>query len=103
MIIMGVLSVRLDEEMETKLEFLMKQRKIIDKSAYIRQLLDKSIKEDLFDYLCSEVKDKRMSGWKASEIAQISLRAFLNELAKRDISTYDDTAFEEDLMFTLRE
>jgi len=96
---MGVLSVRLDEDLEKKLEFIMKQRKIIDKSAYIRQLIDKSLKDDLMDYLCNEVGTRRLSGWKAAEISQISLRAFLSELAKRGHISYDDSAFEEDLEF----
>jgi predicted HTH domain antitoxin len=101
MIKMGVLSVRLDEELEQQLEYLMKQRKIIDKSAYIRQLLNKSIKDDLITFLCEEVKEKRVSAWKAAETAQISLRAFHRELSKREITTYAESAFEEDLKFIL--
>lgn len=96
---MGVLSVRLDEELEKKIAFLMKQRKIIDKSAYIRQLLDKSLKADLIDYLCGEVDAKHLSRWKAAEIAQMSLRAFYIELSKRGCINYDETAFEEDSKF----
>lgn len=98
---MGVLSVRLDEDLEKKLEYIMQQRKIIDKSAYIRQLLSKSIKDDLITFLCEEVKEKRMSAWKAAEIAQISLRAFQSELSKREITTYTESAFAEDLNFIL--
>ncbi len=100
---MGVLSVRLDDDLEKKLNFIMKQRKIVDKSAYIRQLLDKSVRDDIVDYLCSEVEAKRMSSWKASEITQISLRAFLSELSKRGMVNYDESAFEEDLKFALGE
>lgn len=43
---MGVLSVRLDEELEKKLEFLMKKLQIVDKSSYIRQLMDRVLKDD---------------------------------------------------------
>ena len=100
---MGVLSVRLDEELEKIINYLLEKRKIQDKSAYIRQLLNKSIKEDLIDFLCDEVKLKRMSAWKAAEISKISLRAFLHELAKREIVQYDTTALEEDLKFVQRE
>lgn len=96
---MGVLSVRLDKDLEKKLDFIMKQRKIIDKSAYIRQLIDKSLKDDLIDYLCNEVGARKLSGWKAAEISQISLRAILSELAKRGHINYDESAFEEDLKF----
>lgn len=52
---MGVLSVRLDPELEEKLQFLMEKRKIVNKSAYIRHLIFKSLTEDLIDYLCNEV------------------------------------------------
>jgi len=100
---MGVLSVRLDDELEETLAYLLEKRKISDKSAYIRQLLNKSVKKDLIDFLCDEVKAKRMSAWKAAEVAKISLRAFLHELAKRDIIQYDELSLEEDLKFTSRE
>lgn len=52
---MGVLSVRLDDELEELLAYLLEKRKINDKSAYIRQLLNKSVKIDLIDFLCDEV------------------------------------------------
>lgn len=103
MIIMGVLSVRLDKELEETLVYLLEKRKISDKSAYIRQLLNKSVKDELIDYLCNEVEAKRMSAWKAAEISKISLRAFLHELAKRKIVQYDELALEEDLQFASRE
>ncbi|MHA1785807.1 MAG: hypothetical protein ACTSVY_10245 [Candidatus Helarchaeota archaeon] len=96
---MGVLSVRLDPELEEKLAFLMKQKKIVDKSAYIRQLISKSLIEDLTDFLCNEVKRKNVSTWKASEILKISLRAMLSELAKRNIASYDENAFQDDINF----
>ena len=100
---MSILSVRLDEDLDKRLKFLMKKRKIVDKSAYIRQLLDKSTKEDYLNFLCDEVKKKRITAWKAAEMAQISLRAMLGELADRGVMTYDEAAFEEDLAFVLRE
>lgn len=99
MIKMGVLSVRLDPEMETQIEYLMKHRKIIDKSAYIRTLLDKSIRQDLIDVLSIAVKNKELSVWKAAELAHITLRQMLQELANRDIPTYDEQAFQQDLEF----
>lgn len=99
---MGVLSVRLDPELEEKLQFLMEKRKIVDKSAYVRQLISKSLTEDLIDYLCKEVQKKNISAWKAAEIAKISLRAMLKELANRNIPSYNDFAFKEDLDFAMR-
>ena len=99
MIEMGVLSVRMDEEMEKRLAFLMERRKIVDKSAYIRQLIDKSLAADLLDYLSEEVAAKRISTWKAASTAGISLRVMMVELAKRNISIYDEQALREDLIF----
>ncbi len=96
---MGVLSVRVDAELEEKLQFLMEKRKIVDKSAYVRQLILKSLTKDLLDYLCQQVQERNLSAWKAAEIAKISLRAMLKELANRNIPSYDEAALKEDLLF----
>ena len=96
---MGVLSVRLDSELEEKLQFLMQKRKIVDKSAYVRQLISKSLTKDLIDYLCQQVQERNVSAWKAAEIAKTSLRAMLKELANRNIPSYDEVALKEDLEF----
>ena len=98
---MKILSVRLDEELESKLSFLMKKLKIVDKSTYIRQLLDKSLSEEMLDVLCKQVDEKKMSAWKAAEIAGISLRKMLSELKKRNLSGYDEKSLREDLEFAL--
>ena len=100
---MSILSIRLDEELEQRIEFLMNKRKVVDKSAYIRRLLDESTRKDYIDYFCNEVKEKRMTAWKAAEVVRISLRAILSELAIRKVMTYDETAFREDSEFILRE
>lgn len=100
---MTVLSVRLDAELEERIKILMEKRKIVDKSAYIRQLLDRSTKDDFLNFLCDEVKERRITAWKAAEMAQITLRAMLSELSKRKISTYDERALEEDIEFALKE
>jgi predicted HTH domain antitoxin len=94
-----VLSVRMDKEMEERLAFLMEKRKIVDKSSYVRRLLDRSLSEDLLDYLAEEVTAKRLSVWKAASVAGISLRAMMKELAERRVSTYDEQALREDLTF----
>jgi predicted HTH domain antitoxin len=100
---MSVLSVRLDPELEEKLQYLMDKRKIVDKSAYVRQLISKSLTEDLIDFLCDAVEKRHVSAWKAAEIAKISLRSMLKELADRKISSYDESALKEDMEFSLRE
>ncbi|MBD3159845.1 MAG: hypothetical protein GF309_13765 [Candidatus Lokiarchaeota archaeon] len=94
-----VLSVRIDEDLKERLSYLMDHRKIVDRSAYLRQLIDRALTEDLLDYLADEVKSKRISVWKAASIAEIPWRAMVNELAKRDVPTYDEQAFREDLRF----
>lgn len=93
------MSVRLDPELEEKLQYIMEKRKIVDKSAYVRQLILKSLSKDLLDYLCNEVQERNLSAWKAAEIAEISLRAMLKELANRNIPSYDEIALKEDLKF----
>lgn len=94
-----VLSVRMDKDLEERLAFLMAQRKIVDKSAYIRQLIDRSLSADLLDYLAEQVAAKRMSIWKAASIAKTSLRAMMEELSRRDVTMYDEQALREDLLF----
>ncbi|MHA1862440.1 MAG: UPF0175 family protein [Candidatus Thorarchaeota archaeon] len=95
-----VLSVRMDKELEKRLAFLMDRRKIVDKSSYVRQLIDRSLSEDLLDYLSEEVTAKRISLWKAASIAGTSLRVMMSELAKRNISVYDEQSLTEDLLFS---
>ena len=94
-----ILSVRLDREIESKLALLMKTKKIVDKSAYIRQLISRSLTQDLIEYLVGEVKTKRMSSWKAANFAGIPLRSMLKELSERGISVYDEKALDEDIRF----
>ena len=98
---MKVLSVRLDEDLERKLSFLMKKLKIIDRSTYIRQLLEKSLSEEMLEVLCKQVEEKQISAWKAAEIAGISLRKMLYTLKKRNFSGYDEQSLNEDLKFAL--
>ena len=78
---MSVLSVRIDKELEEKLKFLMEKQKIIDKSAY----------------------KKHLSIWKAAELAKMSLRGIMGELAKRDVKIYDEAALQEDLTFVKKD
>jgi predicted HTH domain antitoxin len=94
-----VLSVRMDKELEKRLTFLMEKRKIVDKSSYVRQLIDRSLSNDLLDYLAEEVAARHISIWKAASIADIPLRAMMKELVKRNISMYDEQALIEDLIF----
>jgi predicted HTH domain antitoxin len=98
---MKVLSIRFDKDMEKKLDYIVNKLKIKDRSAYIRQLLDKAFSEKIIEILSKEVGKGQMSAWKAADISEISLREFLRELKKRNIPGYDERALEEDLNFTL--
>ena len=98
---MKVLSVRLDEEIERKLELLMEKLKINDKSTYIRQLLDKSLSDELIEILCKEVGEKQISAWKAAEITGISLSKMLNKLKAYNITGIDEASLKEDFKFAL--
>lgn len=98
---MKILSVRIDDDLERKLSFLLKKLKVIDKSTYIRQLLEKSLSEEMLKMLCNEINEKNISAWKAAEIAGVSLRKMLYELKNRYPSGYSEQAFKEDLEFAL--
>lgn len=99
--IMKILSVRIDDELEEKLSFLMAMLKKKDKSSYIRQLLEKSLEEELIEVLCKQVGDKNTSAWRAAEIAGISLRKMMEELHKRNMPGYDEQAMKEDIEYGL--
>lgn len=96
---MSILSVRIDTELEKKLEFLMKQLHIEDKSSLIRKLLNNSLDEEIIHLLGTRVEKGEITLWKASEVAGISLERMIRELQLREISLYDDDMLEEDLRY----
>ena len=98
---MKILSVRIDDDLDEKLRFLMARLKKKDKSSYIRQLLEKTLTEEMLEVLCKQVGEKDMSAWKAAEIAGISLRRMMEELKKRNVSGYDEQAMKEDIEYAL--
>ena len=62
----------------------------------------KSLESEIIENLCIEVKERRISAWRAASLAKIPLRKMLDELANREIHTSDEAAFEEDMDY-LRE
>lgn len=82
---------------------MLKCVKIVYKSTYIRQLLSKSLKEELIYYLCSEIQTSEISNWKADEIADISSKQMLKEVAKRNTSISDEKSLKEDIQFAFEE
>jgi|SRR6056297_3663513 len=100
---MTVLSVRLNKKLEEKIEYLLKNLNVEDKSSYIRQLLELSLNKEILDFLSQKVTEGEISAWKAAELADISLRKMLRELKKRKIPTYTESMLEEDLQYVLRD
>ncbi|MHA1720671.1 MAG: UPF0175 family protein [Promethearchaeota archaeon] len=96
---MTVLSVRLDKDIESKLNLLLKIRKIQDKSTYIRGLLSKSLQNELIEYYCNQVKIGKISLWKAAELSGLSLREMMIEIGNRKITLFDDKALKYDIEF----
>ncbi len=96
---MKILSVRIDDDLDQKLSFLMAKLKKKDKSSYIRQLLEKSLTVEIFELLYKQIGEKKNSAWKAAEIAGISLRKMMEELKNRNISGYDEQAILEDIKY----
>jgi len=98
---MKILSVRIDGDLDEKLSFLMAKLKKKDKSSYIRQLLEKTLTEEILEVLCKQVGEKDISAWRAAEIAGVSLRRMMEELKKRNVSGYDEKAIKEDIEYAL--
>ena len=96
---MSVLSVRLDKEIEDKLNLLLSIRKIQDKSTYIRGLLSISLQRELIEYYCDQIKIGKISLWKAAELLGLSLREMMIEVGKRNITLFDEKALRLDLEF----
>lgn len=81
----------------------MKELKINDKSTYIRQLLDKSLNDEIITLLCKFVGEKRLSAWKAAEIAGVSLHKMLDQIKKHNTPGYSEDNLNEDLKFALEQ
>jgi predicted HTH domain antitoxin len=78
-------------------------KKIIDKSAYIRDLLTRSLENDIIDILCDQVQQHQITAWKAAEIAGISLRAMLKHLYDHKVESIDEKTLKEDILFARQE
>ena len=96
---MSVLSVRLDKDIEEKLNLLLNIRKIQDKSTFIRGLLSKSLQGELIEYYCDQIKIGKISLWKAAELLGLSLRQMMIEVGNRNITLFDEKALRLDLVF----
>ncbi len=80
-----VLSVKLDEEKLKIIDEIAKEEKS-DRSSVTRKLLELGIKQWMIEKAIQLVLSGKVSVWKASQIAQVSLREFLDILHERKIS-----------------
>jgi predicted HTH domain antitoxin len=96
---MKILSVRIDDELNRKLDFMLENLKKKDKSSYVRKLLEKSLNDEMLDVLGKMVEEKSISMWKAAEMIGLSLRKMMEELKARNITGYDEKAIFEDIEF----
>ena len=91
------LSLRLPKETAKKLrELAKKERK--DRSTLMRELLEKGINEKNVDIAIELYKTGRVTGWRAAQLADISLWKFYEILAEKGVLIqYSKRDLEEDL------
>ena len=91
------ISLRLPRETAKKLrEIADKEGK--DRSTLIRELLENGIKEKNLDQAVELYRIGQITGWKAAQLAGVSLWAFYNMLEKKGVLIqYSERDLEEDL------
>jgi len=96
-ILTETLSLRIPKETAKKLrEIANKERK--DRSTIIREILEHGIKEKNVENVVELYRTGRVTGWKAAQLAEISLWSFYQVLAQKGILIqYSKQDLEEDL------
>jgi len=91
------ISLRLPRETIKKLrEIANKEGK--DRSALIREILEQGIKEKDTDYAIELYRKGQITGWRAAQLASVSLWNFYNILSEKGILIqYSEHDLEEDL------
>lgn len=93
----GVISLRLSEDTLRKLDDLS-TREGKDRSTLIRELLEKGIKEKDLDNAVELYRRGEATGWRAAQIAGVSLWNFLRVLDERGVLLqYGERDLERDL------
>jgi len=93
----GAISLRLSEDTLKKLNELS-DREGKDRSALIRELLDKGIKEKDLDHALELYRRGEVTGWRAAQLAGVSLWSFYRFSEERGILLqYSETDLERDL------
>ena len=93
----GSISLRLPRETLEKLDELSdRERK--DRSALIRELLDRGIKEKDIEHAVELYRTGRATGWRSAQLAGTSLWNFYKILSERGVLIqYSEHDLEEDL------
>ena len=92
------IAARIPKELEEEIEIFMRE-KGIDKSSAIRKILEIGIIEWRKERAVELYRRRRVTLWKASYIAKISLREMIDELKNRNLplnTTLED--IEEDIL-----
>ncbi len=94
---METVTARLPEDMVKMLETLSKEEKI-DRSDLIRRLLDAGIRVFLMEQALKAYRERRVTLWKAAEMARVSLREMIDAADQALIPiSYDAEDLERDL------
>lgn len=78
---------RIEDKLAKDIDFLQRKEKL-DKSAVIRRLLTKAVKEEKIDYALTMYRNKKISIAKAAEIAEIPLVDMLTIAAEHKIPVH---------------
>jgi len=81
---MMTISTRIDEELAKEIEKIVKERGT-DKSAVIRELLYIGLKEYKLKKALELVREKKVTIWKAAEIAGLTYREMLEKLREHNV------------------
>lgn len=92
-----VITLRLPPDILKELDRLAdRERK--DRSALIRELLERGVGEKRIEYAVELYRSGRVTGWKASQIAGVSLWRFYEAIRERGVLLqYSEHDLEEDL------
>lgn len=82
---MLTISARIDREIAEEIEKVM-QKKGIDRSAAVRELLRIGIQEYRLKEALELVSERKITVWKAAEIAGLTYREMLGELREHNIA-----------------
>lgn len=81
---MITISARIDEELVGEIERIMRRRGI-DRSAAIRELLRLGIREYRLREVLELVRERRVTVWKAAEMAGVTYREMLDKLRDHNV------------------